>query len=327
MDLRRNKPRALCGFALGICLAVSALAGPLCVSASAQSTPSEEEKKEAEEKAKKLADEAIGTVMKLNKQVGLALSIVKGLITSDPFAIINALIGLMGSDGEIPDITVRQARDEIIAEMRKEREEELTNRVSALVEWFAELIANPSNMTYQGRLEDYLNEALAVTVDLRAVMTNPDPVRAEMAYHLAAAYNTAVSSRIVGLSTAEYEESSIDSVVEDAITTNDGLVRDDDEYGGYLYNVVQKEAGRYSCWLPLVHPKNSMWVDGASQYEMDLEKGWVLIATSYVNGRAPLDCDDKAGIERMLNTRFDADPIVYMVRNAASDLRSSLTAQ
>ena len=166
---------------------------------------------------------------------------------------IDTLLELMGigGNGGPPDITVRQARDEIIAELRKVREEELVSRATSLVDRFGELIADPQNMTFNGRLENYIDASADLFHEVHTIMNNGDPARAELAYHLAPTFNMVTSSRAVGLATAGLPQSTVDNVLADAYRTNLAMVSDDDAYGGYLYNVVQRNAGYRFCtqWI------------------------------------------------------------------------------
>ena len=305
--------------ALGLCVTACAVVS----SASAQA-PSKTDSDKAQEEAAKIATKLYGTTMKLNREAARAVGIVKGILTQDPFAVINELVDLLGlGGGGEPDITVRQARDEILAEMRKEREEDLTNRVQHLVEGLAELVANRNNPTYIGRLGSYLDDALAVTVDLRTIMTNPDPARAEMAYHLAPAYNTAITSRVVGLSTAQYEQATIDNLIVDAINTNSSLISDGDRYGGYLYNAAQKVAGPVTCYEV---GDGGFQGDVVSIHtsEMDLATGWHGTFSATVPSDQTFTDLWCGNLDRHLDLRFDADPIVYLVRTAVTDQQLAL---
>jgi hypothetical protein len=329
---RGKNHRFLGTLTVGIGLVACALVGPLCSSANAEEQPSDFEK--ARMKASELAEKAYGTAMKINKDVGAAIGIVRGIVSGDPFAIINVLLDLMGGDGGPPDITVRQARDEIIAEIRKVREEELVSRASSLVDRFGELIVDPENMTFEGRLENYLDDSADLFHELYTIMNNGDPARADLAYHLAPAFNTVASSRAVGLATAGLPQSTVDNVMADSLNTNLALVSAmGSPPAGYLYNAVQKNAGFFACTED--GPTISSPITGGgseevvTSFEMDLTKGWVVKGSSI----APQPswptynrCRTTAA-QTEIDSRFEADPIVFLVRSSASSQQLSFGTQ
>jgi len=333
-DKRHEKP-TLGRLSLGACFAALALAGPLCAPTHAQEAPPKKEgekpstAEEARKKASEVAEKLYGTSMKLNKDVATAISLVKSVLTQDPFAFLNVFIDLFGAggDGAPPDISVRQALDQIIAELHKVREEELIGRTESLVERFGDLIVDPQNMTFDGRLEIYIEDAADLFHELHTIMNNGDPARAELAYDLAPAFNTVTSSRIAGLATASLPRSTIERVLGDAINTNTAMVSDGDPYGGYLFRVVHKKAGDHLCTQSInIGDGNAPW-DMLVRYEMDLVEGWVLRDSPPVNEvTEPIYACNDPNVDTQMAIRFDADPIVHLVRRSITEQQLALSA-
>jgi hypothetical protein len=327
--------------ATGIWLAIASLAGPLCHRANAQEAPTEQltQSEKARKKAAEIAEKLYRTTMKLNTDAAHAIGIVRGIVAQDPFIVIDALIDLLGigPDAGPPDITVEQAKDEIIAELNKAREEELAGRTTALVRRFKNLLVDPQNMTFENRLGIYVEDAQDLFDEVRTIMNNGDPARAELPYHLAPAFNTVTSSTVVGMSAAALPQSSIDDILVDAINTNAAMVSDDDQYGGYLYNVAQKYAGPFFCIQKtnIGYPPTGGGGESIEtmRYDMDLVNGWG-IPEPAVPGRGlpqpgepgagePVYYCDVQAAELQMLARFDADPIVYLIRRAVTDQQLS----
>jgi hypothetical protein len=327
--MHKNRKHHLLGvLALGICLLGPAAGGPLCNTANAQALDPDKEFEKARMKAAEIAEKAYPIALKINKYVGTAFSIAKGLLTSDPFAVFNALVELMGSDSGPPDITVRQARDEIITEIRKVREDELIARASSLSDRFGELLSAPENMTFDGRLENFLDDSSDLFNELDMIITTEDPLRAEMVYHLAPAYNLVTSSRAVGVATAGLPQSNIDNVLGAAYGANLALVSTNGSpHGGYLYDVVQKNAGYFYCYDQFTQEGSTApW---ATWYlEMDLTEGWIPriggeLADPFSTGLPQCGTQDA---QIAIDARFDADPIVHLIRENAMNQMLALIA-
>jgi hypothetical protein len=176
-----------------IAIAACALVGPLSVSASAdEKDPIEEARK----KAADYADKLYGTTMKLNKDVATAINLVRAVIKEDPFAVIDILLDLMsGGDAGPPDLTVRQATQKIIAEIRTEREEELRGRAESLISRMGNLIIDPQSMTFNDRLAIYIEDASDLFYEVKTIMNNGDLERADLVYSLAPTFNAVASSQ------------------------------------------------------------------------------------------------------------------------------------
>jgi len=313
---------------LGISFTTSALVGPLCVSASAQAAPepSEAEKKKLElekqrEEARKIgetiADGAYGTVMKLNSDVAKAFNIVKAVVKQDPFAFVNAFLDLfVGEDGGPPDIAVRQALDTIIKEIQVGRQEELIGRTEGLIDLFGILVSNPKAMTTNGLLADYISESVFIRGELRKILTSTDPERASMAYHLVPAFNTVTSALVAGLAVSgEYPQSQVDRFMEEAYQINLAMAFDDDSYGGYLYNYVQKIAGPIYCISTYSGSDPFTPADLLLRYEMDLTDGWHFKVVGEQPPPPVYNCES-AEFATQIESRFDADPIVHLIRRS-----------
>jgi hypothetical protein len=319
----QHKQLGLGRLAFGFCVAACFVAGPLCFSAHAQEQlPKELE--DARKKASEAADKLYGTTMKLNRDVANAIGIVRGIINEDPFAVINVLIDLIGGSGT-PDITITAATKEIIDEMRTLREDEIYGEASALLERFDQLVSHPENMTFEGRLENYIDDSSKLFHAIDTIMNDGDPQRAEMAYHLAPAFNTVAGAYAMGLAMAKYPQDVIDDIFVKAINTNMAMISNQGYYGGSrLYNVVQRNAGPWGCSVEVQNGEIS------EQYfvlEMDLVKGWVSSNAPWPQDQTvAYRCNDVA-VSNQWNARFDADPMVALIRRSTADQYLALVQQ
>ena len=326
MNVTSGKSRKFAQLASSIGLAACLSTGPLCAAVEAQDAPSEAESEKAREIAAMHAEKFYGMAMKLNKDVAQAVSLVKSVLDQDPFAFVATLMDLLGvgANGVPPDITVLKAKMEIVAELQKLRGEELSGRAGALVDRFSYFLEFPESMTSEERLAEYLDDARDLLGELDAIMRNGDPARAEFVYHLAPTYNTVVSSLIFGLKLDKAPQASIDKVYSAAIDVNGSLVSDGDNYGGYLYRVAQMKAGPIGCYayeeIPNTPAGGGGTVTVLTASRMDLVDGWVGVPSPNPADLAqPIYYCDDPRAATLEHARFDADPIVYLVRRAATD--------
>jgi hypothetical protein len=66
-------------------------------------------------------EKTFGSLIRLNAKTAQAFSLARAAVKLDPFAVVDALIDLLSEDGSTPDITVQQARKEIIGAIREKR--------------------------------------------------------------------------------------------------------------------------------------------------------------------------------------------------------------
>jgi hypothetical protein len=339
MHIVRNNKDALGRFALGLWLAACFSVGPLCVSANAQETPeavpkqtpAEEEADKAREEAAKRAEQAHGMAMKLNSDVASAISVVKGVITKDPLAIIDALIDLLGigASGSVPSLTIEEAKTEIITEVRTIRGQELKGRTEAVLNLMKFIVNDPDRMVSEGRTAEFLTQATLLHGEVAEIMMDTEPARAEFVYDLAPTFNTAVSTLAFALALEGAAEADIEDVYAQALDINDSLVSDGDQYGGSLYRVAQRNAGPFQCsaWVDTSGSPAGGGYEAFATYDMDLTKGWVVRSTAPLPGEITQQiiyrCEDpEAGVQ--LLKRVDADPMLHLIRRAFVDQQLAL---
>jgi hypothetical protein len=260
-----------------------------------------------------------GSMMKLNATTSKAFSLAKAAVNLDPFAVVDALVALLTEDGAPPSITVTQARDEILGELRRTQQEQFVGRAEGLLTIFAQLMDDPHNMLTDDRLALYLNDATTLHQELQTILRNGDPARAATVASLVPVYNTVTSSLIVGLTMAKWDIRSIESVYVNAIETNQALVSDDDQYGGYLYTYTVLKYGHYMCCAG-TGVCQTCWINASSGDWTACGQVAVVDPSAY-----PMCPADMTNV--LLNEerrRIDSDPLIYLIRSTVTEQQLAL---
>jgi hypothetical protein len=296
----------------------------LTTSASAQETPDDGEwELELPENPKEALEKTLGTAMKFNKAAAQAFGIAKAALTGDPFAVVNALVDLLSSGGP-PDITVDQARREIIAAIEKTREDELLGKADGQLKVLNMILGDPESMIHDLRLAVFLNDTTGLLGEFERIITMDVESRAETVIHLVPAYNMLVNALALGLSMGGPSSvGNIEILYNNAIHINAALVSDNDSYGGYLFNHIIGLYGIYEC------NAEEPQFDGALECKAcefwSKERQWkcpALVPRVIFEGpQEPYYCTDKplCDVQTEERRRFDHDPTVYMIRTNITD--------
>jgi hypothetical protein len=176
---------------------------------------------------------------------------------------------------------------------------------------------DPRNALSDERLAVYLNEATNLHQEIQTIMRNRDPERSQTVVDLVPVYNTVTSSLIVGLTMASWAVESIDQVYSEAIQTNQALVSDGDQYGGYLYRHIVASYGPYTCCD----------VPGSCNHCVVTDAGeWGACGFLGDTGSYPRCAGASLGESLLLEERrrIDSDPTIYLIRRTVTDQQLAL---
>jgi hypothetical protein len=325
----------------GLLLQVVTHAAPLA----AQETDPQEEKRQAgfgvPTDVVGAMDRLFKNTMARNKLFNDYYQIFKAVITTDPFALVDAVSAALMPGGTHADISNAKALDEILTELRQARIDQYEGTSQSLINRFQQMLDNPHNWVAQGSLPIYLADGNDLHSDIQTLFERADPDQASMIYHLATTYHAATTSLAAGFTLAGYMPASFENLYGASIKTNSDLVsgtsdQPDARYNGYLYNYVVADldwsARPYTrpgtnhiyCIQPPDEPPGMNLGTQACHPTEQWCTGGTLepLGDGYDSSDVWAVCRSDILLEA--HARYDSDPRVGAIRQVTQDLMLSL---